>query len=193
MILIDQVMPSYDRSELHRRKTAASPAALWESIHDLPASELPAMRVLMGMRTLGRRTGKGDLTVLEGFRRMGFRKVAEEPGRELVVAGIGRFWTPSGGLRKVAGKEQFLHFEEPGYAKVAFDFRLADGEISTETRIAATDAAARRRFGLYWLLIRPGSGLIRREWLGALDRRALRTGSPGEAGHPRRFPTTGAG
>lgn len=172
MILLDQLMPSCDRREVHRRKSAASPPALWDAIHDLRASELTAMRILMGMRTLGRRADQEDQTVLEGFRRMGFRKVAEEPEQELVVAGIGRFWTPSGGLRKVKDVDQFLHFQEPGYAKVAFNFRLVDGEISTETRIAATDPQARRRFGLYWLLIRPGSGLIRREWLRALDRRA---------------------
>lgn len=172
MILLDQAMTACDRREVHRRKTAAAPPALWAAIHDLRADELTAMRVLMGIRTLGRKTGEGDLTVLEGFRRMGFRKVAEEPDRELVVVGIGRFWTPSGGLRKVQDDEQFLNFQEPGYAKVAFNFRIEDGVISTETRIAATDAHARRRFRLYWLAIRPGSGLIRREWLRALDRRA---------------------
>jgi hypothetical protein len=172
MILIDQVMPSYDRGEAHRRRTAASPAALWDAVHELEARDLRLMRALMGIRTLGRRAGDGDRTVLEGFERMGFRPVAEEPKRELVVAGIGQFWKPSGGLRKVTGKEQFLHFREPGYAKVAFNFRIQDGELSTETRIAGTDPQARRRFGLYWTLIRPGSGLIRREWLGALDRRA---------------------
>ena len=103
---------------------------------------------------------------------MGFRRVAEEPNRELVVAGIGQFWKPSGGLQEVASKEQFASFEEPGYAKVAFTFRIQDGQISTETRIAGTDPRARRLFALYWLLVRPGSGLIRREWLRALDRRA---------------------
>jgi hypothetical protein len=172
MILIDQVMPSCDRSEVHRRATAASPQALWDAVHDLRAGELKAMRVLMGLRTLGRRAGESDRTVLEGFERMGFRPVAEEPGQELVVAGIGQFWKPSGGLKRVTSMEQFLAFEEPGYAKVAFNFRIQGGELSTETRIAGTDAGARRRFGLYWLAIRPGSGLIRREWLRALDRRA---------------------
>jgi hypothetical protein len=165
-------MPTYDRREVHRRETAAPPSALWGAIHELRGSEMALMRALMGIRTLGRRADRGDRTVLEGFERMGFRPVAEEPGRELVVVGIGRFWKPSGGLRKVTSREQFLAFEEPGYAKVAFDFRIADGELSTETRIASTDAAASRRFGLYWLAIRPGSGLIRREWLRALDRRA---------------------
>lgn len=166
-------MPTYDRGELHRRRTAASPPALWDAVHELRATELTAMRLLMGVRTLGRRVGGDGQTVLAGFERMGFRPVAEEPGRELVVVGIGQFWKPSGGLRKVTGKEQFLGFEEPGYAKVAFNFRLGDGELSTETRIAGTDPRARRHFGLYWLAIRPGSGLIRREWLRALDRRAL--------------------
>jgi hypothetical protein len=165
-------MPSCDRREVHSRKTTATPHALWRAVHDLRADELTAMRALMGIRTLGRRVGDSDRTVLEGFKRMGFREVAHEPDRELVMAGIGQFWKPSGGLRKVEGKEQFLSFEEPGYAKVAFNFRIIGGELSTETRIAATDAHARRRFGIYWTLIRPGSGLIRREWLRALDRRA---------------------
>jgi hypothetical protein len=172
MILLDQVMPTYDRSEVHSRKTAASPSALWGAVHGLRADELTAMRILMGIRTLGRRAGNADQTVLEGFKRMGFQEVAQEPERELVVVGIGQFWKPSGGLRKVASKEEFLRFQDPGYAKVAFNFRIQNGELSTETRIAGTDAQARRRFGLYWLLVRPGSGLIRREWLRALDRRA---------------------
>lgn len=172
MILIDQIMPSYDRREVHRRATAVPAPALWDAVHDLQARELRVMRALMGLRTLGQGGGDGDQTVLEGFEWMGFRKIAEEPGEELVIAGIGRFWKLSGGLRRVKDREHFTHFEEPGYAKVAFNFRLADGELSTETRIAGTDAYARRRFGLYWLLVRPGSGLIRREWLHALDKRA---------------------
>lgn len=172
MILLNQVMPSYDRSEIHRRQTTASSPALWNAIHELEARDLTLMRALMGIRTLGRRIDNGDRTVLEGFERMGFSQVAEDPGRELVIAGIGQFWKPSGGLRKVTSKEQFLAFEEPGYAKAAFNFRITDEEISTETRIAGTDAQSQRLFDLYWLLIRPGSGLIRREWLRALERRA---------------------
>jgi hypothetical protein len=173
MHLIDEVMPDYDRREVHRRAADAPPDAVWAAVHDVTGAELKLMRLLMGIRTLGRnRRGGSDRTVLEGFKGMGFRPVAEAPGEELVIAGIGRFWTPSGGLQRVESGEQFAAFSEPGYAKVAFNFRLGDGVLSTETRIAGTDAHASRRFGLYWLLVRPGSGLIRREWLRAIALRA---------------------
>jgi hypothetical protein len=172
MILINQVMPTYDRREVHKRSIDAPPAAIWDAIHSLKNEELKVMRMLMGLRSLGRQTKGGDRPVLDGFKRMGFAPVAEDPGRELVVAGIGRFWQLSGGLQKVEGREHFTGFAEPRYAKVAFNFLIDGNELSTETRIAGTDAYARRRFGLYWLLVRPGSGLIRREWLGAIAKQA---------------------
>jgi len=177
MSLIDEVMPTYDRRELHRRGVNAPSTAIWDAIHDIGERELWAMRLLMGLRSLGRRGGS-KRTVLEGFERMGFGRVAEDPGRELVIAGIGRFWELSGGLRRVEDRERFARFDEPRYAKVAFNFLVLDGVLSTETRIAGTDAHARRRFGAYWILVRPGSGLIRREWLSAIGKRAESASSP---------------
>jgi hypothetical protein len=44
--------------------------------------------------------------------------------------------------------------------------------VGTETRIAATDDTARRRFGRYWRLIGPFSSITRREMLAAIRRRA---------------------
>jgi hypothetical protein len=176
MTLIGQIMPEYDRREVHRRRIDAPPAAIWSAARELQDDEMTLMRLLMGLRTLGRNSGDDSGTVLESFRRMGFRVVAEEPEEEIVIAGIGRFWQLSGGLRRVEDREHFASFDEPGYAKVAFNFRLGDGELSTETRIAGTDDEASRRFGRYWLLIRPGSGLIRREWLRAIERRARARG-----------------
>jgi len=53
---------------------------------------------------------------------------------------------------------------------------LGDGttRIETETLVAGTDQASTRRFRPYWALIRLPSGLIRRSWLAAIDRRACR-------------------
>lgn len=67
-------------------------------------------------------------------------------------------------------------FDEPGWAKVLMYFTFepeGDGtRVSTGTMVAATDAAARRKFAAYWLLIRPFSGLIRRGMLAAIASRA---------------------
>jgi hypothetical protein len=43
-----------------------------------------------------------------------------------------------------------------------------------ETRIFTRDAVARRRFRRYWLVIRPGSGLVRRLLLRSIRTEAER-------------------
>jgi hypothetical protein len=63
------------------------------------------------------------------------------------------------------------------------EFRLAPTRqgtfLSTETRVVATDARTRRAFAVYWFLIRPGSGVIRRELLRVVARRSeSRIGPP---------------
>ena len=46
----------------------------------------------------------------------------EEPGVEIVVGAVGRFWRRDYGGRTVAA-EMFVHFNEPGYAKIAISLR----------------------------------------------------------------------
>lgn len=73
--------------------------------------------------------------------------------------------------------QQFVDDRELGSVKMAFDFRAeeaGDGWSvpSTETRVMALDDATRRGMGRYWRLIVPGSGLLRRQWLNGIRRRA---------------------
>ncbi len=96
---------------------------------------------------------------------------------ELVLGGVGRFWQPSGGLRRIEAAE-FRDFDEPGFAKAAFNFEIerAGGRtlLRTETRVATTNEHASRSFGRYWRFVHPGSALIRIAWLRAIRRRAER-------------------
>jgi hypothetical protein len=79
----------------------------------------------------------------------------------------------------IAGAADFTGFAEPGWARVATDYRVVatagGSRLSTETRIRATDAGARRRFGRYWRIVGRGSALIRRDVLRATKRRAERS------------------
>ena len=69
-------------------------------------------------------------------------------------------------------------FAHPWFVLIATSFELealGDGtRLSTETRVQPTDIAAARAFRPYWWAIRAGSGLIRRDMLHAVRRRAER-------------------
>jgi hypothetical protein len=178
--VLDDFLPSYDVNEVHSVSTAATPAAVMNSIRELTPREVPLLVALMAVRSVpavlrGRRPPvRGRL--LDGFRRAGFIELRESPD-ELVFGGVGRFWRPDGGLRRVEATD-FRDFAELGWARAAFNFevqRVGDRTVvTTETRVATTDDAARRSFGRYWRVVGPWSALIRVAWLRAVRRRAER-------------------
>ena len=113
---------------------------------------------------------------LDGMQHAGFRILADEPGRELVLGLIGRFWRPTGRLCRFEA-DDFAGFDEPGWAKAVWGFRITPLDatttlLRTETRVHCTDPASRRRFRAYWTLIRPFSGLVRRIALAGIRRDA---------------------
>ncbi len=76
--------------------------------------------------------------------------------------------------------DDFAEFSRPGYAKVAWNFKLrADSTestvLSTETRIKCFDSAAFWKFRLYWSLVGPFSGLIRKAILEQVKTKAEST------------------
>ena len=121
------------------------------------------------------RTSPG--TFPEKLERFGFTRLDEDPGRELVFGIAGRFWRPDGDLRRIADRQAFLDFAEDGCLKAAWNLRVGatDGgscDLSTETRIRYFGSAARRKFRLYWTLVGPFSGVIRRALLRGVKARA---------------------
>jgi hypothetical protein len=101
------------------------------------------------------------------FQGRGFVILAEVPNEELVIGVAGRFWRPDGGRCLDLTARDFAGFSRPGYAKVAWNFKLRNDArggavLSTETRIKCFGRAALWKFRLYWILVAPFSGLIRR-------------------------------
>ena len=166
-MLLSEALPEYDFRERHQRRVDAKPEAVFAAIRSVTLAETPIARTLMRLR--GLRAGSAR-PLVEEMDNEGFVQLTEEPLRELVYTAIGQPWRPLGGKRAVA--DDFRAFAEPGYAKMGFNFRLEDGVLSTETRVLLTDERSRKAFRRYWLVIRPFSGLIRREWLRAIARRA---------------------
>ena len=186
--LLDGSMPSFDANEVHHIWVPESPEQAYAAVLATTPREVRLMGPLMALRTLPSRlagrvpSAKDAATVLDALVQGGFAKLAEAPGREVVLGVVGRFWRPVGNqpVPEVVDRESFLAFDRPDYAKAAMNFLVrregSGSRIVTETRIVGTDAGSTRKFRRYWFLIRGGSGAIRRSWLAAIRRRLVHNG-----------------
>jgi hypothetical protein len=183
---LDALLPQYDFSERHARVIGREPHAVYDGFKALTLRELPVSGLLFAVRSLPARLAgrqglpsRSGVPLLDQFLDRGFVLLVDVPGEELAAGVIGQMWRRGGRMIIPGDREAFVAFAEPGFVKAALTFRFidrADGTTlaETETRVAATDPAARRGFGRYWLLVRGFSGLIRRDWLRAVARRVER-------------------
>ena len=182
-VLLDEVMPEYDVHEVHELWVPAGPETAYEAVQAVTAREVRLFGPLMGLRAIparlrGRpRALNSGVPLLEQMLKGGLVDLGKEPGSEVVVGAIGRFWSPSGNLpvRTIRTRDDFTAFAQPGYSKAAMNFSVAsqgDGSlVRTETRIVGTDPEGTRKFRRYWWLISWASAAIRRSWLRAIQRR----------------------
>jgi hypothetical protein len=172
---LDAVLPAYRHGEVHATVPRATPEAVWAALHATTVRELPLTRALTLVRGLP--PSAGATPILTTLRRR-FAPLVEAPPRLLVAGGAGQPWRPRGGeMVRPADGAALAAFDRPGFVVMVVSFEvepLGDGRtrLVTETRVQPTDAGAARAFRPYWYVIRAGSGLIRRDLLRAVRRRA---------------------
>jgi hypothetical protein len=133
---LDELLPAFDVRQRHETAIAAPPERVFTALRAVTLSDMPLVTMLFRARGLATR----DRPLLEQLD-VGMAKLAESPGRELVYGAIGQPWKLRGGASRSV--VDFASFDEPGFAKMAFDFRLEEGRLSTETRVKLTDACSR--------------------------------------------------
>ena len=183
LVLAALVIPAPDFSEAHSRFVRSNvERSLWAA-RDVPVGEIRSLRPLWAMRALpatllGSRSIQvdRDRSLWDTALAAGFQVLIESPDGA-ALGHVGQHWRPLGGERPdFDGLDGFAAFARPGFCRVVVTIEARPHEdgviLATETRVAATDEEARRRFGRYWLVVRPFSGLIRRGWLQAARRRA---------------------
>jgi hypothetical protein len=116
---------------------------------------------------------------------LGWRVLTEVPGRHIVLGCATRPWLTNVTFAPVA-PEEFARFREPGYAKIAWAIHAATERpdtctVTVETRVATTDAEARRRFRRYWAFLAPGIKAIRYDMLDTLKKLAEEQAQKGHA------------
>lgn len=156
---LDEAMPRWQFRERHEIHIDADPQRIYDAIRAVRADEITFFRTLTWIRRGGRNLPEGILNagktkpILDVATETTFRYLADDPPHEIVVGTCI--------ARGVDAAMNFLIIPEARGCRV-----------TTETRVFAAGAKARRRFALYWFVIRPGSGIIRRMWLRAVKRRA---------------------
>jgi hypothetical protein len=178
---LDEFVPVWQFNERHTIRIAAPPARVFEAIRSVRADEISLFNALTWVRRGGRKLPESILNagdsapLLEVATRSGFIYLADEAPREVVVGTV--VFAPRR-ERGVLTPETFKTQLAPGFVLAAMNFLVTpDGPdaslVSTETRVFANSAYARRRFAGYWRTIYPGSALIRVMWLRAVRRRAM--------------------
>ncbi len=188
---LSDTMPNAPFQELHIRTIDRPIDEVWPACLAVTARQVRALGPLMSIRALPSRLRQrkhvnvaSPLPLLDVFVDEGFtllrRDEVSSGGRAVVLFGaIGKFWSPAGnGPIALAGPQDLIDFDEPGYAKTtarleAIDVGDGRTRVETETWVTGTDRPSTKKFAPYWALIRLPSGLIRRSWLAAIERRVV--------------------
>lgn len=182
---LDKWMPVWQFNEFHSLRVQASPEKIYRAIREVTGDEIFLLRTLTWIRDPGRFSHKesilnppGDKPILDVAMAGGFRLAADEPPGEVVLITL-VMWD---GITRPASRDAEglrAMMQHPGNAVATINFRVRDDGnsaclVTTETRVFATDARARRSFARYWRVIYPGSSLLRYTWLRAIRARAER-------------------
>ena len=168
---LDDVIPDPQYRMCHARNVAAPPTVVWDELLRVTMSALPLARALEGLRLLPARLAGRNRQPLAGRTFLDVTPIpvlfSQRPD-VVISAGLSQAWRLLGGSTPPHLEVGALRaWSQPGWIKVAMEFRLESTSVGTllrtETRMLATDPRVRRAFAAYWFLIRSSSGAIRRE------------------------------
>lgn len=177
--LLAEYLPQSQFGEFHSTVVRATPEEVFRTIRAVTPDEIRFLRVLTWIRS-PRFAARSESILSPNWQepilafalRTTFVLLGETPGREIAVGTV-----VCCGPTQVRTAEDFRALIGVGYARAGMNFLVEelDGgmtRLTTETRVIAIGTGARRRFGLYWSFIYPGSFLIRLGWLEAIRKRA---------------------
>lgn len=178
--MLDRFMPFYEIVERHHISVDAPAAITLAAAGEQDLMSNPLIRAIFMVRALvmGSTPEPRPLPhqLLPLVRSIGWRVLAENCGREIVVGAVTQPWEADVTFHGLT-PDAFAAFDQPGYVKIAWSLRAdalgPDRSIfRTETRAMATDPISRAKFRRYWAFVSPGIWLIRRASLRPLKFKA---------------------
>jgi hypothetical protein len=177
---IDTLLHDYSFNEYHEVLINASVEEVKHALHTTSVADIPAALFLMRIRGIANDKDQRDKApknkpCTDTLSTPEFRFIVADPNEfitVMIIKASAKIPPP-----EIKTAEQFRAFNEPGYVKVAINFRLISLDdkqtlLTTETRNLPITQKDCFIFGRYWRIIYPGSAIIRRVWLDVLAQKA---------------------
>jgi hypothetical protein len=189
-LLLDRYSPEYDYVEKHRIIVTATPEAAFNAAKNMDLSHSKLIALLFGIRNMYGRAFSAfsphentiasialNPTLDDLLKKTGFIYLGENRDNEFVLGLVGKFWRPTAHIERGLNTDEFLNFNEDGFAKACANFLITKHDdnsilLSTETRTKCIGPKAKSAFTLYWAAIRPFSGLTRHVMLNTVKAKA---------------------
>jgi hypothetical protein len=110
-----------------------------------------------------------NFSTIDGLKEFGFVILGDKKEEEIAFGVVGKFWTFPVHIQQL-DPHNFKQFNKEGFAKAVGNIAFISQSknitnVSTETRVHCFDKRSALLFRLYWAIISPFSGLIRKDWL----------------------------
>jgi hypothetical protein len=180
--LIDAFIDKPDVAKSHEIRIDAPVEVVFDVAEHFDLQSIPTVRFLFRLREflfLMRPKPRPQVKALVSeTMKLGWVRLAHTPGRELIMGAVAQPWVGDVQFTSVSA-DPFASFAEPGYVKIVWTLEAEPLQrrstlFRTQTRVLATDSAARKRFKLYWLFAGPLVSVIRILGIRAVRREAER-------------------
>jgi hypothetical protein len=163
-MLIDKYLSAYHFNERHFIEVNGLIKGIYEKMLQCDFSNSSLIKFLFRLRGLPR-----EISSIEHLTKMGFIKLDEEPGKEILFGMVTDNPMFNTCLSNISPKE-FIHKSDVTVIKAVINFKLHDKSnsqhiIFTETRVWCGSKALKSKFKYYWFFIKPFSQLIRKSML----------------------------
>jgi len=171
-MLIDKYLSVHDFNEFHSIKVNSSAQGIYEKMLHCDVSKSFLTRLLFRLRGIPK-----HLYTIEHLTKMGFVKLDEESGREIIygiVTNSPIFTSCQSNLSAAS----FIQNTNADIIKAVINFHIQEINslthiISTETRVWCGSKTMRSKFRVYWFFVKPFSQLIRRSMLTQMKQQIL--------------------
>lgn len=177
---IEQFIPAWDVRTCHETIVQAPAATVFAVAEHFDLQAIPLVRAIFWLRekimAASNSPPRRPAGLVAETKSLGWGELARQPGRELVMGAVTQPWVADVRFTAVP-PDDFLGYAESGRVKIVWTLEAMPIEptltlFRTETRVRATDMAAREKFLRYWRFARFGIFVIRWLHLPALRRAA---------------------